>query len=150
MSKGEFLLTGGAAALVAVANPFDPLPAAWRTFRLTTTVTLPAGGPAQIWLPNGRIEQRATHGYVRGGSEDAQSKCRPPRSVFVSDYGWVGAWEGNWIAYNDAHDVTLTDSNGKAVPFLMYPQAEIDGQRLDPLDAETFSYTIEVAEASST
>ena len=58
-----------------------------------------------------------------------------------------GAWEGNYMAYNDAHDVALPGSSGKPVPFLMYPQAEIDGERLDSLDAASFVYAIESKEA---
>jgi transglutaminase-like putative cysteine protease len=54
-----------------------------------------------------------------------------------------GSWEMNWIAYNDAHDVVLPGSKGKPLPFLMYPQAEIDGVRRDSLDPSTFKYTIE-------
>ena len=53
-----------------------------------------------------------------------------------------GAWEGNYVAYNDGHDIALPGSQGQPVPFLMYPQAEIDGERLDSLDAATFTYEI--------
>jgi transglutaminase-like putative cysteine protease len=53
-----------------------------------------------------------------------------------------GAWEGNYVAYNDAHDLTLPGSKGDPVAFLMYPQAEIDGERLDSLDPATFTYEI--------
>jgi transglutaminase-like putative cysteine protease len=53
-----------------------------------------------------------------------------------------GSWEMNWIAYNDAHDVVLPGSNGKPLPFLMYPQAEVDGVRRDSLDPAAFKYTI--------
>jgi transglutaminase-like putative cysteine protease len=57
-----------------------------------------------------------------------------------------GAWEGNWIAYNDAHDVVLPSSTGPTVGFLMYPQAESAAGRADCLDAANFSYTIESRE----
>jgi transglutaminase-like putative cysteine protease len=53
-----------------------------------------------------------------------------------------GSWEMNWIAFNDAHDVVLPGSGGKPLPFLMYPQAELDGTRRNPLDAATFRYAI--------
>ncbi|HEX7280934.1 MAG TPA: transglutaminase domain-containing protein [Vicinamibacterales bacterium] len=53
-----------------------------------------------------------------------------------------GSWEMNWFAYNDAHDVVLPGSTGKPLPFLMYPQAEIGGERRDSLDPATFKYTI--------
>lgn len=62
--------------------------------------------------------------------------------------GLFGAWEGNWIAYNDAHDVALPGSAGPALPFLMYPQAEVAGVRLDCLDADTFAYGLDAAEIS--
>jgi transglutaminase-like putative cysteine protease len=55
-----------------------------------------------------------------------------------------GAWEGNYMAYNDAADVALPGSSGKPVPFLMYPQAEVNGQRLDSLDPTNFVYEITV------
>jgi transglutaminase-like putative cysteine protease len=53
-----------------------------------------------------------------------------------------GAWETNWLAYNFAHDVALPGSEGRKVPFLMYPQAEIAGQRLDCYNVDNFHYTI--------
>jgi transglutaminase-like putative cysteine protease len=57
-----------------------------------------------------------------------------------------GSWEMNWIAFNDAHDVALPGSAGKPLPFLMYPQAEVGGTRLDSLDPEHFKYTITARE----
>mgnify|MGYP000097265440 CR=1 FL=1 len=53
-----------------------------------------------------------------------------------------GNWEGNWLAYNYAHDVKLPGSKGAPVPFLMYPQAETADGRLDSLDPENFKYRI--------
>jgi len=53
-----------------------------------------------------------------------------------------GSWEMNWIAYNFAHDVALPGSNGAAVGFLMYPQAETADGRLDCLDPDNFKYEI--------
>jgi transglutaminase-like putative cysteine protease len=57
-----------------------------------------------------------------------------------------GSWEPNWIAFNDAHDVSLPGSTGKPLPFLMYPQAEVGGTRLDSLDPPHFKYTISARE----
>jgi transglutaminase-like putative cysteine protease len=57
-----------------------------------------------------------------------------------------GSWEMNWIAYNDAHDVVLPGSKGQPLPFLMYPQAEIAGTRVDSLDLDRFKYTITARE----
>jgi transglutaminase-like putative cysteine protease len=59
-----------------------------------------------------------------------------------------GAWEGNWLAYNDAHDLTLPGSD-HTVGFLMYPQAEVAGALLDCLDPATFAYAITVAETTA-
>ncbi len=57
-----------------------------------------------------------------------------------------GAWEGNWLAYNFAHDVALPGSQGPKLPFLMYPQAETAAGRLDPLDPDNVKYTITARE----
>jgi transglutaminase-like putative cysteine protease len=60
-----------------------------------------------------------------------------------------GAWEMNWLPYNTAHDIKLPDSQGVPVPFLMYPQGESAQARFDPLDPDSFRYTI-TARALST
>jgi transglutaminase-like putative cysteine protease len=56
------------------------------------------------------------------------------------------SWEMNWMAYNFAHDVELPGAKGGSVPFLMYPQAETDEQRLDCLDPDNFRYQITARE----
>jgi transglutaminase-like putative cysteine protease len=53
-----------------------------------------------------------------------------------------GAWEGNYVAYNDGHDISLPDSRGPQIGFLMYPQAEVVGERRDSLAADDFIYAI--------
>jgi transglutaminase-like putative cysteine protease len=53
-----------------------------------------------------------------------------------------GSWEMNWLAYNSAHDVALPGAKGAKIGFLMYPQAEVGGERLDCLDADAFKYVI--------
>ena len=60
-----------------------------------------------------------------------------------------GSWEMNWMAYNFAHDVALPGSNGGAVGFLMYPQAETNEGRLDCLDPDSFQYEITSREIGS-
>jgi transglutaminase-like putative cysteine protease len=57
-----------------------------------------------------------------------------------------GAWEGNWVAYNVAHDLALPGARGPKLAFLMYPQAEVGGTRLDCLEPDTFAYTITATE----
>jgi len=53
-----------------------------------------------------------------------------------------GSWEMNWMAYNFAHDVALPGSSGTPVAFLMYPQAETAGARIDCLAPDSFQYEI--------
>jgi len=54
-----------------------------------------------------------------------------------------GGWEGNWIAYNMAHDLLLPNSTrGGRLGFLMYPQAETGEGRRDSLDPDGFRYTM--------
>jgi transglutaminase-like putative cysteine protease len=57
-----------------------------------------------------------------------------------------GSWEGNWLAYNAAHDVSLQGSSGGRIGFLMYPQAEVSNARLDCLDPDRFRYMIKARE----
>jgi transglutaminase-like putative cysteine protease len=57
-----------------------------------------------------------------------------------------GGWEGNWLAFNSAHDVALPNAQGPKLGFLMYPQAENANGRYDALDPERFKYTITARE----
>lgn len=57
-----------------------------------------------------------------------------------------GAWEMNWLAYNDAHDLVLPGSEGPQIPFLMYPQGESAEGRFDSLDPDAFRYTLTARE----
>ncbi len=61
-----------------------------------------------------------------------------------------GGWEGNWMAYNVAHDVKLPHATqGDKIGFLMYPQAETREGRRDSLDPDTFKYTITTRQISA-
>ncbi len=61
-----------------------------------------------------------------------------------------GAWEGNWIGFNTAHDVALPNAAQKdRLAFLMYPQGETAAGRLDCLDADSFKYSITTRELSA-
>jgi transglutaminase-like putative cysteine protease len=80
----------------------------------------------------------------------------PPGNLAMDDAKVVaaraalfGAWEGNWLAYNLAHDVTLPGAKGPNLAFLMYPQAEAAAARLDCLDADSFKYTITASELTT-
>jgi transglutaminase-like putative cysteine protease len=73
----------------------------------------------------------------------------PPGQLAVGDPKVVaarkqlfGSWEMNWLAYNTAHDIQLPNSSGPKLPYLMYPNGETGGARLDQLDPDSFKYTI--------
>jgi transglutaminase-like putative cysteine protease len=81
----------------------------------------------------------------------------PPANLSIDDpkvvaarAALLGAWEGNWLAYNFAHDIVLPGAKGPAVEFLMYPQAETAAGRLDCLDPDSFKYTITAKELTAT
>lgn len=73
----------------------------------------------------------------------------PPGNLPVDDAKVVaarkrlfGSWEMNWLAYNMGHDIALPESRGPKLGFLMYPNAETGGERLDQLEPDSFKYTI--------
>ncbi len=58
-----------------------------------------------------------------------------------------GGWEGNWVAFNTAHDVALPNATqGGKLGFFMYPQSETAQGRRDSLDPDNFKYTITTRE----
>jgi len=80
----------------------------------------------------------------------------PPANLALNDpkvadarKALFGAWEGNWLAYNFAHDISLPGATGPKLGFLMYPQAECGPHRLDCLDPDTFKYTITAKEQTA-
>lgn len=57
-----------------------------------------------------------------------------------------GGWEGNWVAFNTAHDVTLPHSASGKQGFFMYPVAETAAGRLDSYAPDSFKYKISAKE----
>ena len=57
-----------------------------------------------------------------------------------------GGWEGNWVAWNTAHDVTLPQSQGERLGFFMYPVAENQEGRFDSYAPDDFKYQISARE----
>jgi transglutaminase-like putative cysteine protease len=73
----------------------------------------------------------------------------PPGQLAIGDPKVVaarqrlfGSWEMNWLAYNMGHDIALPHSSGPKLPYLMYPNGETGGARLDQLDPDAFKYTL--------
>ncbi|KMK68798.1 transglutaminase-like domain-containing protein [Puniceibacterium sp. IMCC21224] len=95
------------------------------------------------------------HGWVPVDPADVRKVVleEPPKTLSLGDPEvqdvrdeLFGAWEGNWVALNFAHDVDLPGSDADRLPFLMYPQAEIGGIRRDELDPASFVYSIAAQE----
>jgi transglutaminase-like putative cysteine protease len=80
----------------------------------------------------------------------------PPRNLALDDpkvaaarKALFGSWETNWLAFNFAHDVALPGSDGPKLAFLMYPQVETGGVRLNCLDPKDFKYAITAKEVTA-
>jgi transglutaminase-like putative cysteine protease len=100
----------------------------------------------------------ASFGWVPVDPADVRKVVleEPPGNLAINDpkvadarRALFGSWEMNWLAYNAAHDLELPGAKGPKLEFLMYPQAETAGGRLDSLDPDTFKYTITAREVSA-
>jgi len=76
--------------------------------------------------------------------EETSDWIKNPADPLVSPVkqALFGSWEGNWLAYNVAHDLALPGAKGPKIGFLMYPNAETEKERIDSLDPDNFRYTI--------
>ncbi|HLX24411.1 MAG TPA: transglutaminase, partial [Usitatibacter sp.] len=74
--------------------------------------------------------------------EEEGGKAPDDPKVLAARKRLFGSWEMNWLAYNTGNDVVLPGATQGKVPFLMYPQCETAGTRLDSLDSDNFKYTI--------
>jgi transglutaminase-like putative cysteine protease len=60
-----------------------------------------------------------------------------------------GGWEGNWMAFNTAHDVSLPNSAGEKLGFFMYPIGENPAGRFDSYAPDDFKYQITAKEVKA-
>jgi transglutaminase-like putative cysteine protease len=100
------------------------------------------------------------YGWVAMDPADVDKVMRQETTEWIKDAGHplvvpvrkalFGGWEGNWMAYNNAVDVTLPGAAGDPLPFLMYPQAQSGPKRYDAYDPDNFKYTIAAREIKVT
>ena len=100
------------------------------------------------------------YGWVAMDPADVDKVMRQETGEWIKDAGHplvvpvrralFGGWEGNWMAYNNAVDVTLPGATGGPLPFLMYPQAQSGTKRYDTYDPDNFKYTITAREIKVT
>lgn len=100
--------------------------------------------PGHGWVPVDPADVRKVmlEGQV-GGLPLSDPKVQAARAALF------GSWEMNWVAYNHGHDVGLPGAAHAAIPFLMYPNGETSGERINSLDPATFRYTIHSRELES-
>jgi transglutaminase-like putative cysteine protease len=99
------------------------------------------------------------YGWVAMDPADVTKVMRQETPEWIKDAGHplvvpvrkalFGGWEGNWMAYNTASDVTLAGAKKRKLGFFMYPQAETSAGARDPYDADSFSYQITAREILS-
>jgi transglutaminase-like putative cysteine protease len=99
------------------------------------------------------------HGWVPVDPADVRKVVleEPPGKLSLNDEKvraarerLFGSWEMNWLAYNMGHDVTLPNATkAPQLPFLMYVNAEADGELRDQLEPESVRYTITSRELSA-
>ncbi|MEI6803101.1 MAG: transglutaminase-like domain-containing protein [Burkholderiales bacterium] len=100
-----------------------------------------------------------THGWVAMDPADVTKVMRQETAEWIKDAGHpivtpvrkalFGSWEGNWMAYNSASDVSLTGTKSRKLGFFMYPQAQTSAGGRDPYDPDSFAYQITAREITA-
>lgn len=103
---------------------------------------------AEVWLKG--------HGWVAMDPADVTKVMRQETAQWIKDpadplvapvrRALFGSWEGNWMGYNSASDVTLPGAKQGRLGFFMYPQAETAAGARDPYEPGAFAYRITARE----
>lgn len=93
---------------------------------------------------HGRAEfHAARHGWIPvDPAALIASSTRSGSALRYARRQLFGAWEMNWIAFNEAQDLALPQSPDPVVPYFMYPRAEVDGRRADGRTGGELRYRI--------
>ncbi len=99
------------------------------------------------------------HGWVAMDPADVTKVMRQETAEWIKDAGHpivapvrkalFGSWEGNWMAYNSASDVSLPGAKQGKLGFFMYPQGQTSAGARDPYDPDAFTYQITAREVLS-
>ena len=103
---------------------------------------------AEVWLRD--------HGWVAMDPADVAKVMRLETPQWIKNTtdpvvapvhrALFGGWEGNWLAWNMAHDLSLPGAQGPRLGFLMYPVCETADERLDSYAPDAFKYQITARE----
>jgi transglutaminase-like putative cysteine protease len=106
---------------------------------------------SEVWLSG--------YGWVAMDPADVLKVMRQETSEWIRDpndprvapvaKALFGGWEGNWVGWNTANDITLPGSKAGALSFLMYPQGEDARGRFEELAPTAFSYMISAKELAA-
>lgn len=96
------------------------------------------------------------HGWVAMDPADVAKVMRQESTEWIKSAshplvapvhkGLFGSWEGNWVAWNTAHDVVLPGAKNGKLGFFMYPTGEDAQGRLDSYAPDDFKYQISARE----
>jgi len=122
--------------------------------------SLGIGSPSASKAQHCRAEFFARgHGWVPVDPADVRKVVleEPPGNLAMHDPKVVaarkrlfGGWEMNYLAYNMGHDVKLPHATrATKLPYLMYTNAEADGELRDQLDPESLKYSITAREITA-
>lgn len=89
--------------------------------------------PGYGWIPVDPSDVRRAIAFE--GLSDQDSRLNSLRRVLF------GVWEMNWIAFNVGSNVRLPE-HGETVPFLLLPQIQLGGKKLENAGTRTLPYRI--------